>query len=426
MRQSDSRHVGAASGPATRNVAEPDVIEILRETAVRAGWREARGDFATGAVGDCFESPLSVDSRVSVVAIRGGSRMTLAEVHPAATFPLHLGRRACYEQVERFFGPGVVVICDASATRMFALWRGVSRPFTGLCREVAVSVAATDTLNEALRDVSGRPPSVVSGSDILDAMRHRRLLPRSLADERGVRSPCDAARSIGCAETGRDALRVWAALRRVYFLDPDCGGGEWLEAGIRALEPLYAASLQRMLGCLTESGNGRRGTGTERMRRLIHAAGGDTLRSAERFIRWNIVLHNLHGLSASRFDVSATRLRLARAVQGSEGAGAFAAIAARVVRLESGSEDAPSLLHASVNDREMVGRLQKAYEIIRDLQLTGRTDPVHLRRAYRELRSRRRRHNANVSGHLPGGDRDARVHFPNLFAPGALVIRPTT
>jgi hypothetical protein len=111
---------------------------------------------------------------------------------------------------------------------------------------------------------------------------------------------------------GPELLRAgWHAIEQVTVLDPTCGSGAFLFAGLNILEPLYEACLDRMeafVEDLDRSGEKHRPEKFSDFRKILERVAAHPNRRY--FIFKNIILNNLFGVDIMEEAVEICKLRL--------------------------------------------------------------------------------------------------------------------
>ena len=97
-------------------------------------------------------------------------------------------------------------------------------------------------------------------------------------------------------------LHFYKALREVTILDPTCGSGAFLFAGLNILEPLYEACLDRMEDFHAQNGN--------LFKDELAEITGKFRSNRQYFIYKNIILRNLYGVDIMHEATEIARLRL--------------------------------------------------------------------------------------------------------------------
>jgi len=168
----------------------------------------------------------------------------------------------------------------------------VSRKETGTFytgRDVSDYIARATILPALLDAVSIRRPEFLGGEDPTRSVN-------DLVTQNGDLASF-AVETIARCDRPQALRAVWDALRGLTVLDPTCGCGEFLVAGLRVLEPLYEACLTRMWAL-----PGRTFPAifakVERQPTVRH------------FVRATILRQNLYGLDLMPEAVEITRLRL--------------------------------------------------------------------------------------------------------------------
>ncbi len=142
----------------------------------------------------------------------------------------------------------------------------------------------------------------------LVARRERYLEARETLASGGARGPgdlvtlnLDGLRLIldAISRTDRPELvgAIWRAVSRVTVLDPTCGSGAFLFAALKALEPIYAACIERMRDLRPPGAN-----------RIL--AELEQHPSERYFILKSIVLNNLYGVDIMKEATEICKLRL--------------------------------------------------------------------------------------------------------------------
>ncbi len=204
-------------------------------------------------------------------AARGGGGRA-----PGPALPGYSSRRRIRARIRRLFPRHLTVFTDAAHTVQVWTWEGrdpggplaarelerrPGRPDAEWLRRVKSIVRDAENAAGAASDPGAAPP----GSAVLAALlrRVRRLLPAAFAPA----GPLAGVLGTPAGERGRargralrqrvqDAVEgsgdpalpraLWRALSGLAVLDPACGGGGWLLGAMEALEPVYAACLERM------------------------------------------------------------------------------------------------------------------------------------------------------------------------------------
>ena len=97
-------------------------------------------------------------------------------------------------------------------------------------------------------------------------------------------------------------LHFYKALREITILDPTCGSGAFLFAGLNILEPLYEACLDRMEDFHAQNGN--------LFKDELAEITGKFRSNRQYFIYKNIILRNLYGVDIMHEATEIARLRL--------------------------------------------------------------------------------------------------------------------
>ncbi len=241
------------------------------------------------------------------------------------------------------------------------------------------------------------------------------LIHSRLAAELGKRNPerrspgpvaADRAsmpRTAHGVETPRAALETWNTLRAMKLMDGACGEGDWLLEAVRALEPLYAAALQRMAGFQLDGETSRARPALPRgLRTVLSGAGGAGLPRFRAYIHLTTLLYNVAGASSDRAALRIARLRLARALasdSAEEDRVISIILRQRLIEMRPGGETGRtgrlSLTRAQAGE---AAALDRAFQVIRDLHLTRRAAPSELGSGYRALQQRIEALAAGASG----------------------------
>lgn len=104
-------------------------------------------------------------------------------------------------------------------------------------------------------------------------------------------------------------LALWNAIEHITILDPTCGSGAFLFAGLNVLQPLYELCLDRMAVLLQEQRtNGAESAALARFRSVLEQVAQHPNR--EYFVLKSIIVNNLYGLDLMEEAVEICKLRL--------------------------------------------------------------------------------------------------------------------
>ncbi|OSP08806.1 Eco57I restriction-modification methylase domain-containing protein [Microbacterium sp. LEMMJ01] len=179
------------------------------------------------------------------------------------------------------------------------------------------------------------------------------------------------------------ALAAWQILTQLRVIDPTCGSGAFLFAGLRILQPLYEATLDAL---------DRHTRSTEFPEGAALLAKVDDHANREYFILKHATLSNLYGVDIMREAVEIARLRLfLKLVATIDDRGDLEPLPDLDFNIKAGNTLVGALnedsLDKDVTDwflkprvaevKKSAARIAQAYSVFREGQETGDADPVH-------------------------------------------------